>query len=282
MAIKPRDVPTILVQRIEAAHPAPALFGADETQDWPSEVLPALLTQGVLVEADRAKSISCPGCEWQCNKRVVVRKAGDTSRAFITCDEEPDQGRVQVLMASLARVAVTLPALSQIVASALDIGPPKASRSLNAYSLGTVNGRNGARPVAIAIENGGAVLDIGDQRVPIAQALTFSPAGLAIDTRLVRRLADRKMANMTQRRQYARDRSQQTARKAATRKRDLAIFHEATKRLAEGRGKVSNVAKIIAKTKLADGLSAERVRRIITEQGEIERKNSRPKPKMRK
>ena len=54
MAIRARDVPAILVERVEAAHPAPASFSADEIDDWPGDVLPVLLSHSVVVNADRA------------------------------------------------------------------------------------------------------------------------------------------------------------------------------------------------------------------------------------
>lgn len=282
MAIKTCDVPTILVERIETTHPAPALFSAVETQDWPEEVLPALLRQGVVAEADRAEAIMCPGCEWQCNKRVVVRKLGDTSRGFIMCDEEPQQGRVPVPMASLKRVKATLLTLGQIVAGELDIGPPKLLRSPGAYSLGTVNGRYGARSVVIAIESERAILCVGEQCESVGQVLKWGAAGLVLAAKLVRRLADRKELGSTAKRQHASGRSHQIARKAATRKRDLAIHREATKRHGQRRESFLSIAKSIAMTELARGLTPERVRRIITEQRGIERKNSRPKSKKRK
>ena len=60
MPVRARDIPTILVERIEAAHPAPASFGADETDDWPAKVLPTLLRQGVVAEDDRVDSVIIP------------------------------------------------------------------------------------------------------------------------------------------------------------------------------------------------------------------------------
>ena len=272
MAIKARDVPTILVERIEAAHPAAALFGADEIDDWPGEVLSALLRQGIVLETDRAEVATCPGCEWQCHKRVIVRKAGDTSRAFIMCDEEPDNGRVSVSLSSLASFASDLRALGRFAASALGIGPPKVSRNLAAFALGAVRGRHGVRTVIIAIEDGRAVLSVGEQQESLARALVWGDSGLVLDAKLVHRLAARKGGTTTEQRQHAPNRSRQAARKSDTSKRDLAIFREAMKRHIRGGVTWSHVAAEIAKIELAGGLSPERVRRIISELHSSERK----------
>ena len=43
MAIKARDIPRILIEGLEATHPAPALFDADDTDHWPPGVLQHLL-----------------------------------------------------------------------------------------------------------------------------------------------------------------------------------------------------------------------------------------------
>lgn len=283
MAIKPRNVPSILIERIEAAHPAPAYFSADDTVDWPIAVLPTLLKQGVVAGADRARAITCPGCSCQCNKRVVVRKAGgDTSRAFIVCDEEPDLGRIAVPLTSLATYVTSLGALGRFAAGALRIGPPKVSSHLAAYALGNVKGRYGVRPVIIAIEDGQAMLVVGEEREHMAKLLKWIDVDLALDDKLVRRLADRKMESATERRHKAPDRFVQSARKTATRQRDTAIFREAKKLHAQGGETWTNIAEQIAKTELACRLSAERIRRIIHERRGDERKNSRSNSRSRK
>ena len=105
MAIKTADIHRILIERIEGSHPAPALFSATEIDEWPAEALDALLNCGVLQPASRAESAWCPGCEWQCHKTVVVRTGLNSpqTEAFITCDEEPDLGRIAVPTRNLAQ-----------------------------------------------------------------------------------------------------------------------------------------------------------------------------------
>jgi hypothetical protein len=282
MAMKPRDIPAILIERIEAAHPAPGSFAAEETHDWPSEVLPALLRQGVIAEADRAEAVTCPGCEWLCTKRVVVRKAGATSGAFIICDEEQDLGRIPVPLDSLRTFVTGLGAMSRFAAAALRIGPPKVSRHSAAYALGAVKGRHGMRPVFVAIEDGKAMLVVGEEREHMARVLQWIEVDLVLDGKLVQRLADRKAVSVTERRQRPSDRSVQSARKKATNQRDLAIFREAKKRHAAGGVTWTQVAEEIAESELAGDLSAGSIRRIVTKHRGIERKKSRSNPRSHK
>ena len=71
MAVRVTDIPAIILERIEVAHPAPALFSAAEIDDWPDGSLDHLRECGILQTAQRAEAIVCPGCSWQCHKPVV-------------------------------------------------------------------------------------------------------------------------------------------------------------------------------------------------------------------
>lgn len=276
MAIKARDVPAIIVERIQAAHPARAYFSAGETNDWPVGVLPTLMKQGAIVEADRASAVDCPGCEWQCHKNVEVHKAGSVTRAFVMCDEEPDHGRITVPLVALRRFVTDLRVMSNVIAHSLDIGPPRVSQGLASYALGTIKGRQGTRQILMSIEDAQLVLGVGRQREPMARVLVWGNAGLTVDTQHVSRLADRK-ERAAQQRQYTLDRSRQTARKNTTRQRDRAIARAAEKRYAQGGMTWTAIAAELAGTAVAPGLTDKRVRRIIADQRKLERKNLRSK-----
>lgn len=276
MAIKDTDIPTILIERVEATNPAPAYFDRGETDEWPQDALPSLLRQGVLKEADRAEAITCPGCEWQCHRRVLVRRAGDLSRARIMCDEEPRHGWIPVDLRRLQRFETDLRTLALLVATELKVGAPKISRSGAIYALGEVKGRHGKRPALVGIEAGQLVLGVGEQRELMARILAWAPSGLVLDTKHVQRLIDRKDGKTTAGREYVADRSEQKRRADETRKRHAAIFREAKQRHTRG-AKWSHIADEIAGTELAPYLTGDTVRRIITELRRIERKNSRSK-----
>src|SRR5262245_30838520 len=149
MAVKVADISAILVERIEASHPAPALFSAAETDEWPTGVLQHLLTCGVVQLAARARTLLCPGCEWECHKPVVIRTmtAGPRTLAFIACDEEPDHGRISVPLQSLNQYSATLARLSGFIAGLMERGrkPLQSSPSSASFLLGSIKGRYGFR-----------------------------------------------------------------------------------------------------------------------------------------
>ena len=126
MPITGADIASILVERIERSHPAPALFSSAETDEWPAAALDALLECGIVQQEDRAELVWCPGCEWQCHKNVVVRTshALQGTEAFITCNEEPDHGRISVPPRSLVQYGATLSGVSRFNLGCHDPRPP--------------------------------------------------------------------------------------------------------------------------------------------------------------
>lgn len=282
MAIKAIEIPTVLIERVEAAHPAPAYFGIDETDDWPAQVLAALLRQGVLTEADRATAIDCPGCEWHCQKRVVVRRADDVSRAFIVCDEVPQHGRVTIGLRNLRQFQTSLRSIGLVVAGAIKAGAPKVTHGGAGYALGHVKGRNGMRSVVVGIVDGQFVLGVGKHLVAISSILACRDAELVVDRGQIQRLADRKEETASQVVGHVSDRSRQKARTTSTRQRNQSILREAKKLHAEGGLSWTDVAASIAGSAVAPKLKADSVRRIVTALRGREQKESRPKPEKRK
>jgi hypothetical protein len=130
MTVKMTDIPALLVERIESAHPAPALFSATETDDWPAGSLGNLQACGILRYAQRAEVVVCPGCSWQCHKPVVVRSGGTRTggQAFIVCDEEPDYSRQPVSRRGLDQYSATVYGLSACLAGETGWRPPGSSR----------------------------------------------------------------------------------------------------------------------------------------------------------
>jgi hypothetical protein len=272
MAITAIDLPIVLIERIKNHHPAPAFFTLGETDDWPPDAVPALLRQGLLTEANRSDLITCPGCEMQCHKRVVVRLAGEQSRAFIMCDEDPRHGRISVTMRSLRRFETGLRALSHFIAAALNVGPPAISRNGSAYGLGEVKGQNGMRSLMVGFENNELVLGVGSYREPLGVYLSWSAAGLTVNAKAVQRLVDRK-ATKDDARAYTPDRTAQQERAKETRRRNAALYAEANKRSRSGGGKWTAIADSLVGTEFAGTLTGPTIRRIISRMRRAERKN---------
>ena len=78
-------IPAIVVERIEASHPARAHFLMTELEGWPEGALSKLARCGLLQVSDHAEAIVCPGCDWQCHKRISARKTFRRAGARLHC-----------------------------------------------------------------------------------------------------------------------------------------------------------------------------------------------------
>ncbi len=284
MAIEPWNIPLLVVERIAYSHPAPAVFSADEAAGWPDGALSLLLDTAVLIEAgSRTTNAECPGCEEHCIKSVVVRMAADnTKHAFVLCDEAPDLGRIELPIHSLITYATSLHALAVALARKLPSEPCPFETSQSALVVKAWKGNLGRRDIRIAVENGIVVLGVGLQRVPLSTAMTWTASGLALDLRVISRLARRKEATSSSGGHRAPDRSRQMQRSRETRTRNAAIYKEAKRLKSMGLKTWTDVAKSIAHTALGDGLSNERIRRIVSDAQGNERKFSRSRRTPRK
>jgi hypothetical protein len=286
MVVKVTDIPAIILERIEVAHPTPALFSAIEIDDWPVGTLDQLRECGILQPAQRADALMCPGCGWQCHKPVVVRTMGRSKHAFILCDEEPDHGRQPVSLASLEQYSTTVERFSKCIARWVRRGSVRSSPSGNWFLLGTIKGRYGPREVSVGLDNGRLKFRVGQQLENALSIVDWAGGRLSVDMACVRRLANRKAPARQSRATRPPDHSRQLARARRTRRRNEAIFREAKKlREASGDGWTA-IAKGIAATELAktdrgSRLSPATVRRLITESGQRERENSPSDRKMR-
>ena len=268
-------IPAIVVERIEASHPARAHFLMTELEGWPEGALSKLARCGLFQVSDHAEAIVCPGCDWQCHKRISARKtAAEQARAYIVCDEEPAHGVIFVSDHERARYHTSLSGLARLIADLLGKEAPKASASGAAFLLGTFNGRHGAREVCLALDGGRLRLRVGQHSLPLVEVLSWDSDGFAIDKKRVRQLAGRKISERGSARS---DRTRQQQRSRATASRDRAIFREAKRRRASNGESWSNVSAAIARMELAKSssgrrLSAASVRRIISHQLRAERK----------
>lgn len=289
MASMLTDVSAVVVERMAAFHPAPAVFDLSEFEDWPKGVFEALLKEKCLVPAPRATSTVCPGCEWQCTKRVAVRQVSNSGalKAFIVCDEDRDYGRIKIEPERLARFQTTLELFSRYLAKSLATGPFRSAKSGTAFELGEFQGRFGARLLRISILDGRAIIEVGQQIVSLAEVLTVSGTDLVVQLPVLRRVANRKQTDARGTSGYVPDRSKQQARSKIRASRDLALYRQAIllrKRSGESWPRISaQLAKTPAAT--AGGgnpLSVGTVRRIIVTMDRAEREKSRPSRSTRK
>ena len=271
MQSKKDEIPCLVFERVAAAHPTPAVFEADEVTGWPVGVLERLKESALLRETDRATTLYCDGCEWGCEKRVVVRvplKAG-ARHAFINCDEEPDLGRIPIRLERLVRYRSTAAMLVEFVVRTVGTEASRIHKKASIIPLTKIRGRFGPRPVFIGISPGKLQLKVGTHEVPLADFVKWSQGAVVINWAVARRLANRKDKLGRAGGRYHPNRSMQQAKKRQTAQRDREIVREARRRHRDTGDNWTSISDQIAKLPLAKSsgggrLTPSSVRRIIS------------------
>ena len=271
MAIKARDIPRILIERLEATHPAPAFFDADDTDHWPPGVLQQLLDSKIIQPAPRAVSTTCGGCDWNCNKRVVFRQkpAKGGPHAFVQCNEAPDLGRIHVSIDRLETYRLLAGSLDAAVKAALAT-KSNALQLVAAPKIRMVKGRFGHRQISIQLIGGKLIAVVGRQRDPLVNIMGWE-SGLNIDRARLIRMANRKEFAMKSRQSYQPDRSKQRAGSRRTSVRDQRIQREAKELMTVGKNQTEAAIEIAQMDFIkkpagqTKAITAARVRRILSE-----------------
>ena len=284
MAIAAAQIPAILVERIESYHPSPAFFYGDEVDDWPPGALAHLLHAGILaISGTRVEDVVCPGCEWSCQKELVVRSRGSQLQAYVVCDEEPNLGRIAI--ESFVPYQTTLRALALFVGARLAATTPRPSRTGSLFGLGTLKGRYGPREVALVLHDGRLTLRVGGHEAAVVELLHWEGDTLTIDKGHVRRLAARKglRDDRSSQRAYLPDRSRQRQRSRRIEERNRRILREAKRLRQAGAGSWTAISNRIATSLAQDAqgrrITAATIRRIISASLAAERENSRSRRK---
>jgi hypothetical protein len=265
-AVKTAEILAFILERIAACSPQRAFFGADELVDWPTWALDALLAIGLLQQATRAAEVFCDGCEWACLKPVVVRNLpnGRRSRAFVVCDEEPDQGRIEVAPDRLARYFATVGSVAKLVARSLGLKSSAAPGRDGSLAIGRVRGRNGYRTLSLHPREKELLLSTGGHLLPLGDLLHWEGRALAVDSQAIRRLIDRKAARSSP--EVSVPPALQTHGRRTKTKRDQQIRLEAARlRRQNKHWTMTRISEHISRMAMANGISAARVRRIIYE-----------------
>lgn len=271
MRPKMDEIPRLVFERVAAAHPTSAVFEADEVTGWPVGALDVLKESALLQETDRAATLYCDGCEWGCEKRVVVRAPpkGGAPHAFVKCNEEPDLGRIPVRLERLVRYRSTATMLVQFVARAAATEASRVRKKASVVPLTKIKGRFGPQMVSIGISTGKLQLKVGTHEVPLADFVKWSEGAVAIDWPVARRLANRKDKLGRAGGRYQPSRGIQQTKKRKTAQRDREIVREAQRRHRETGDSWTSISEQIAKMPLAKRngggrLTPPSVRRIIS------------------
>ncbi|MGH8209594.1 MAG: hypothetical protein ACREU6_08360 [Steroidobacteraceae bacterium] len=178
--------------RLSRAESGGEIFGTDEARQWPDGALAGLIRADVLRPAQPAQVIECDGCERNCFKPVVVRPAEDgrPARAFISCDEPEDMGRIRVELQRLGQWQITGGTLAGAVGRLLGATKPAQAGSTDKHwVLGLLNDKEHKGEVAFSIENG-VTLALAGRSIPLVHALTLDKGGLTADQDALLRLVE--------------------------------------------------------------------------------------------
>ena len=270
------DIGRIVIDRLEAAFPQPAIFSADEISEWPDGALTALEAAALLQETVRAAAVMCDGCHWCCHKPVEVRRhaVGQVPYVYIICDEEPNLGRIEVSWDRLRQYRTTLNSLAGFLRMALGLTASAPLSSSPPLLVGHIKGRWKMCSVSLLLEDRSIMLMIGSHSKPVPDFLACGDGQLTADERLLRKLANRKQGTGSARPRYQPSRIKQETQVSDTARRDRAIRAEAHRIRKETGKTMSEISRELADKdrfrRTGPGkqplLSAARIYRIIHDQ----------------
>jgi hypothetical protein len=251
-----RDV----LERLGAARGAAVLVSEDELRKWPAEAVRALKSQKLIVKACPAVTVVCPGCEQECTMPVYTLPAGTRQGAsFVVCDKRDDINRVEVPAERLRQWRCGLEAVGAFVAQALRLRPESRRQSgAGLWELGPTAGMKRSQMLCLRA-NDTLELVTGENTLPLAEVVRFDAVGYSVDHETVRRLVD---TATTGDNPYTPSNARREARKLATQARHerwRKEYRTQKKRRPEMSDKWHS--QQIAKLKVADGCSAETIRK---------------------
>jgi hypothetical protein len=253
----------LILDRVGRADSAEEIFGADETAEWPVGALKALTKAGLLRPARPAQVIECDGCERYCFKPVHVQPAdgGRPARAFISCDEPEDVGRVPVALRRLEQWQATRTTLAGAVTRLLDFTkPPQEGGEGKNWTLGILKGKEHKGLVALSVEDG-VSLKMAGHGIPLAEVLTLVSGKLVVDKDELLRLVDKPVV-LPGASNYKPSIARRESRKLDTQKLHT-DWQKAYRSLKRERRNMSDVwySQQIAKTDIALGRNTETIRK---------------------
>lgn len=203
-----------LLDRVGANRGAAVLVNNDELHQWPSEAVKAMQSQRLLAKARPAASAICPGCEEQCVMMVhTVPTAGRSAAPFIVCDKRHDINRVPVSAGRLIQWQCNAELVCGFIAASLGLRRSDWHVSkTDMWEIGVGTGDKRSQMLCLEAD-GGLTLVVGDNKVPLAELITFCDGRYSLDAAMIRRMVD---AATTADHRYTPSQVKREARKLAT------------------------------------------------------------------
>ena len=182
---------TDLLARLAAEPAGAADVSVAELDTWPPDDLAALKASGLLMAGATATRIECPGCEQACAMNVeVLHRTGRPPLCVVVCDKRDDIGRVTVPAAALEQWRTTRQGVAGAVARLLGSSAAPVSAALADFRVGTVQGRDGSRPVFLAWSEHGPTLNVAGHTLELAPVLRLAGDALRLNMQQLIRCVD--------------------------------------------------------------------------------------------
>jgi len=198
-----------LMIRVAGRRGESVLVRTTEAATWPPGVFDALSLRGLLTNAPRARSATCPGCERECSMPVE----GESERFFVVCDKRSDTGRVTVADGDLRQFRLDLDAIANFVAEEMAVNRTSVVSTIpGTVNIGTAKGKKRVQMLTLVI---GDSLDLraGTSVLPLSELVTYTEGQFRIDGDAVRKMVD---SSTTANPHHTPDQSRREARRMET------------------------------------------------------------------
>lgn len=200
-----------LLDRLSAREGAAVKIEGSELDSWPADAVATLKAERLLVKAQPALNVACPGCGRHCFKPVEISPAeiGRPARIFIVCNEPEDFGPIDLEPRALEHWQITGELLADALSRILNLASlPKRDNTGRRWFLGPLRGVRRTADVTLAIDDA-AVLLVAGRSISVSEVVTLDNNVLSTATGKLLELVDRPNESPVQRRERLRKRIQE-------------------------------------------------------------------------
>lgn len=234
----------------------------EQVREWPKGSIEVFQKAGWIAPIGAASTVECSGCEENCFKPVHVLPAwnGQSTRAYVACDEPAAMGQVKIPISRLRQWQITDTQVAQWLSGSLAFkGKPERDLTSGVFRLGMLQGKK--RLGSLEFETGDLVsLKVSGHSRPLSEVVGFEQNHPTIDRGAILDIVDLPPQKESADR-YQPSAAKREARKLVT-KAMYANWRKAYRALKRKRPGMSDVwySKQIAKTDNPQGRNADTIR----------------------
>lgn len=232
------------------------VIGWSQIRHWPDGTVDCLVTAGLLKPGNLSTDIECTGCFEQCLMPVIMQN----ERAFVMCGD-PDFGRVKIPIERLQQWQISRKELAKWFAKGLSIkDKPQLNKLTGDYKIGNFKASKRIGSLFLGFADT-VVLKTGGHVLPLTEAFEIVTGRIEVDHVSVAHLVDLPVV-VEKKPHYQPSDIRREHRKLTTAQRNKKWQSTYLKLKKENPGKSDTwISKRIAKMNIADGKSAETIRR---------------------